>query len=76
MMEDFYEELAVILEEEVVRRDDVLEDFEEWDSLTSLAIVAMLSEKYGVEVRGGDLETIVSAGDLEDLVQARLSAGE
>lgn len=70
-MEDFYELLAAKLEEDQVGRDDVLEDFPEWDSLTALAIVAMVDEQYGVTIGAVDLMQIETAGDLEDLVRER-----
>ncbi len=71
-MQEFYQLLADKLEEDAVGRDDVLQDFPEWDSLTALSIVAMIEEKYGVEVSAVDLLDIESAGDLEDLVRARI----
>ena len=73
-MNNFYGKLAQKLEEDVVRRDDVLEDFEAWDSLTALSIVAMVDEEYGVTIHSGDLLQIETAGDLEDLVTARCGA--
>lgn len=70
-MEKFYQLLAAKLEEDEVRRDDVLEDFREWDSLTALSIVAMVNEEYGVTIGAVDLLEIETAGDLEDLVRER-----
>jgi acyl carrier protein len=63
--------IAEALEEDVVHREDALENFEEWDSLTALSIVARVIDKYGVELSAADLEAIVTVGDLEDLVHSK-----
>jgi acyl carrier protein len=50
-MDRFYERLAEILEEDKVGPDDVLANFEQWDSLTALSVVAMIDEHYAVARR-------------------------
>ena len=46
-MEKMYEELAELLEVDEVKGNEVLSDFECWDSLTVLSIIAWASENYG-----------------------------
>jgi acyl carrier protein len=70
-MDNFYEKLAVVVEEDVVKPDDVLASFEQWDSLTALSVIAMIEENYGVNVSGEDLATAKTAGALEAFVAAK-----
>lgn len=70
-MDNFYEKLAVVLEEDAVKPDDVLASFEQWDSLTALSVIAMIEENYGVNVSGEDLAIAKTAGALEAFVAAQ-----
>lgn len=69
-MEKLYIELAEILEEKV-KRESVLEDFEEWDSLAVLSIMSMLEENFGVWLNGFEIKSVVTAGDIEDLIREK-----
>ncbi len=70
-MDQFYERLAVVLEEDTVKPDDVLSSFEQWDSLTALSVVAMIDEHYSVNVSAEELASARTASALEALVAAR-----
>lgn len=70
-MDRFYERLAEVLEEDKVGPDDVLADFEQWDSLTALSVVAMIDESYSVNVSAEELATTRTAAALEALVVAK-----
>ena len=71
-MEDFYTELAEILEVDEVKREDELEDFESWDSLTILEVASMVDEKYGVTIESKEVKGLVTVGDLEDLIKSKM----
>ncbi len=71
-MEDFYTELAEILEVDEVKREDELEDFENWDSLTILEVASMADEKYGVTIESKEVKGLVTVGDLEDLIKSKM----
>ena len=70
-MTDFYEALAEILEVNDVKADDLLRDFENWDSLTILSIVATLDADYGVSLSSADLRRVASVGELAAIVEER-----
>jgi acyl carrier protein len=70
-MEDFYKQLAEILEVDMVNPSDDLRQFPIWDSLTVLSICAMVDSKYRVSVNAADLAAIKSAGELASLVSER-----
>lgn len=54
--------MTEILEEDTVKLSDVLTDFDAWDSLTQLSIIALASETYGVTVSAAELK---NAGTIE-----------
>lgn len=70
-MEQFYERLAVVVEEDAVKPDAVLAELEQWDSLTALSVVAMVEEHYAVNLSAEDLAGARTAGALEALVASR-----
>jgi len=70
-MDRFYERLAEVLEEDTVGPDDVLANFEQWDSLTALSVVAMIDENYRVNVSAEELASTRTAAALEALVVAK-----
>jgi acyl carrier protein len=63
-VENFLVKLAEILEVDEVKPSDVLKDFENWDSLTALSVLATLDASYGVNLTAGDLRKITTAGEL------------
>lgn len=46
-------------------------EFEEWSSLTSLSIIAMIDDEYGVVVKGDEIRKAVTVQDLFDIVEAK-----
>lgn len=71
-MDDFYENLAEILDVDEVKAEDELDDFENWDSLGILEIIVMIDEKYGVTIDGKEVKPLTTAGDLEKLVKTKM----
>jgi len=46
-------------------------DLEEWDSLTSLSVIAMVDEEYNVKLTGDDFRSSQSIQDIFNIVQSR-----
>ena len=70
-MDELYHELADALEVDEVNPEDVLQDFEAWDSLTALGIVALIDGKYNINLSTQDLRDARTVGGLVELVQQR-----
>jgi acyl carrier protein len=70
-MDGFYEKIAEILEVDAVKSSDVLADFPEWDSLSVLSAIAMISADYGVNLTAANLRGVATAEALRDLVAGR-----
>ena len=68
-MEKMKEQLAELLEVDEVKDSDVLEDFECWDSLTILSIIAWASENYGKTLLAKDVNEAKTVGGLFALLK-------
>ena len=67
--------LAEILDIEEVKPEDVLKDFETWDSLAVLSVLAMADSKYGVSIKAEEIRSVVTAAELGESgrIQAEVS---
>lgn len=73
MEKKFIEMFKEIIEEDgPVGLDDILQEFEEWDSLASLSLVSMVDDEYGVTLRSEDLEEVVVVGDVLELIKNKM----
>lgn len=70
-MNDFYAQMAEILDVEKVSMSDVLTDFPEWDSLSVLSVIAMLDANYGVNITVADLRNMKTVGEIEHFANER-----
>ncbi len=72
-MEKFCEKLANILETDEVKSEDILKDFEEWDSLSVLSIIVMIDSDYGVTIFAKDIMKLKTIKDLFSYIQKKSS---
>lgn len=68
-MDDLMIKLAEILEVETVKDDDVLNDFDCWDSLTLLSIISLASESYGKQLTNDVIRASKTIGGLKKLIE-------
>jgi acyl carrier protein len=68
-MDAFLEKLVEILEVDSVGDQDVLADFDAWDSLTQLSIIALVNEMYGITISAMELKNVVTIKGIKDLVE-------
>jgi acyl carrier protein len=68
---EFYQQLAAILDIEDVKPENVLKEFEQWDSLAILSVLALADSKYGVTIRADEIRQVVTATDLAALIEAK-----
>lgn len=52
----------------VVEMDDDFRDYDEWDSLARLSLIAMLDQEYNVQLESNDFKDINSIQSLFDWV--------
>jgi acyl carrier protein len=70
-MDEFIEQMAELLEEDKVNAADEITSFDAWDSLTSLSIIALVGDEYGVSISAKDILESKSIGGLYKLIQSR-----
>ncbi len=66
LLEAFQE--ALELEGEIISLDDTIEDFDNWDSISRLSLIALLDEYFEVEVTNAEFDSLNTLRDLRDLV--------
>ncbi len=69
--QEFYQRLAEILDVEEVKPENVLKDFDGWDSLAILSVLALADAKYGVSIKAEEIRSVVTVEDLVRLVEAK-----
>ena len=53
----------------VFTKDTVFKNLDEWGSLLTLSIIAMVDEEYGVSLKGDDIRSANTIGDLFDIIK-------
>ncbi|PAF53666.1 hypothetical protein BKH42_04925 [Helicobacter sp. 13S00482-2] len=71
-MEKIYKKLEDLLDTESVKEDDILEDFEDWDSLCIITLITFLDKEYNVNLYTNELKSAKTIGDLIALIQSKL----
>jgi len=56
-----------------VKLKDILKDFEEWDSLSILSIIAMVDSDYGFIIFAKDIMKLKTVKDLLSYIQKKSS---
>lgn len=68
-MEKFIDLLREALEREGdIQMSDTFRDYEEWDSLAYLSIIAFLDDEYGVQIEEAEFKQLKTVQDLYDAV--------
>jgi len=70
MKEQALQKLCDILEATEIKETDNLRDFEMWDSLAGLSIIAMADTLYGVTLPAVELKKIITVGELLAYLEA------
>ena len=74
-IKDFIKNLAEQYEEVNVSDftpETKFKEFDEWSSLTSLSIIAMIDDEYGVVVKGDEIRQATTVQELFDIVIAKI----
>lgn len=69
-MEQFIEKMIDLLDtEEEITIDTVLDELDEWDSLSFVSFLAMANAAYGKKIEPSDVKIAETVGDLYDLIK-------
>ena len=74
MEKKIIEQLKDILEIEniEVNLEDNFRDYENWDSMAALSVIAMIDDEFGVVINGEDFRQLNTVGDLIQAVKKRM----
>jgi acyl carrier protein len=61
---------ALELEEEISFEDSI-DDFDNWDSLSKLSLIALLDEYFEVQISNNEFDNVDTLKDLLDLIQSK-----
>lgn len=67
-MEELKEQLMELLEVEELDLKQKFTDLEEWDSLASLSIIALLDSDYGITLKHSDIKNFENIGSFCEFV--------
>jgi acyl carrier protein len=65
---------ALEIEEDNVEMNDVMSDFDTWDSMSRLSLIALLDEYFEIEISDDEFENMTTVQDLYDKVQTKVQA--
>ena len=68
---EFYQRLAEILDIDEIKPENVLKDYDGWDSLAALSVLAMADSKYGVSIKAEEIRSVRTAADLASLIESK-----
>lgn len=74
-LKDFVEKFAEQFEETEINEfsaDTKFKELDEWSSLISLSIIAMVDEEYNIRIKGDDIKAAVAIVDLYQIVNSRI----
>jgi len=72
-MENFYNEIAELLEVDSVTGSEMLNSFVCWDSLTILSIIAHVDDNYSVTLSAAEVNDAKTIDGLKNLVVSKKS---
>ena len=67
-MEQFLEQLIEVLERDAIDADDEFRDYEEWDSLAYLSVIAMIDDNYDMVIPGQEFEKLNKVIDIYNYI--------
>ena len=59
-------------EDLVIRATDKFREYEDWDSLAYLSMIAVLDEEFGIEIENEEFEQLETVQNLLDAIKAKV----
>lgn len=59
---------ALEMEDQEINFDDNFRDYDTWDSLSRLSLIAVLDEEFDVQIEDAKFEKLITVKDLYDAV--------
>ena len=68
-MENFLENMNEVLDRNDVDLDDEFRNYEDWDSLAYMSIVAMIDDNYDIVIPGEEFQKLIKIRDIYNYIQ-------
>jgi acyl carrier protein len=70
-MDEFLEQMAEIFEVDAVNPQDIITEFEAWDSLAQLSIIALADMNYGVTITAEEVKAVQTIEGIKQLIDRK-----
>ena len=67
-MEEFLESMSEVFERDDIDSDDVFRDYEEWDSMAYLSLIAMIDDNYDIVIPGEEFANLNKVIDIYNYI--------
>ena len=67
-MDKFLESLSEAFERDGIKPDDEFKDYEEWDSMAYLALIAMIDDNYDIVIPGEEFANLNKVIDIYNYI--------
>jgi|KBSMisStandDraft_5_1062788.scaffolds.fasta_scaffold4626794_2 acyl carrier protein len=64
---------ALQIEDREILLEDVFRDYEEWDSLGRLSLIAALDEEFDLQIEDKEFEKLTTVGDILQEVERKVN---
>jgi acyl carrier protein len=55
----------------VFNSETIFKELNEWSSLTTLSVIAMIDESYNINLKGSEIHSVDKLGELFELIQMK-----
>lgn len=70
-MDKIYQKLEEILDTQNICDEAILEDFEDWDSLSIITLLTFLDKEYGINLYTNEIKAAKSVGNLITIIKMK-----
>jgi acyl carrier protein len=67
-MDKFLESLSEVFERDDIKPDDEFRDYEQWDSMAYLSIIAMIDDNYDIVIPAEEFEKLDKVIDIYNYI--------
>ena len=67
-MDKFLESMSEVFERDDIDSDDVFRDYEEWDSMAYLSLIAMIDDNYDIVIPGEEFANLNKIIDIYNYI--------
>jgi len=70
-MDKFLKSLSEVFEIDDIKPDDEFRDYEEWDSMAYLSVIAMIDENYDIVIPGEEFTKLNKVIDIYNYINGK-----